>query len=169
VIANDIQSVASRYGVTVTIPELECDIDAQIAALLDPDHPKEAVFLARGNSLGNRKLPPWIFVECRAEGTLLTNRAHVAASFQAAEPLTDDLLAAILGYPESKADLIGRGDPLVAQALDAKGCVVFEAGCSKAGLDAALAAAAEQVPEGGCVHMTTVEDALGRRIRGNLT
>lgn len=163
---HEVFALASREGVSVTFPELQCDIDAQISALLDTDHPKNCVFLCRDQPAPNWTLPDWIFVERRPEGTLLTDSAHIAAMYRTADWVTDELIAAILGYPEPKSLLIGRNDVLVAQALDKNGCVVFEALCSKAGLDAALAAAAQQVPLNGCVHMTTPQDALARRIRG---
>lgn len=165
-ITPEVYAAASRHGVSITVPELECDIDAQIQALLDPDHPKNCVFLARGNSLGDRKLPGWIFIEQRREGTLITDSAAMSAMFRTVDDVTDDLLAAMLGYPEAKADVMATGHALVAQALDQVGNVVWEAGCSPAGLDAAMEAAKQQAPFGGCAHMTTVEHALARRLKG---
>lgn len=158
----------SRLGISVTIPELECDIDAQIRALIDPEHPKMCVFLAPGNTVGNRKLPSWIFVEHRPEGTLLTDSASVAATFRTIEWVTDEMLAAMLGYPESKGDVIDAGFGHVVQALDQDGCVVFEAATSHARLNETKEAALRQVPFGGGVHVTTPAAALARRFKGKM-
>lgn len=163
-----VMPTANRFGVSVTIPELECDIDAQIRALIDPEHPKMCVFLAPGNSIGARKLPSWIFVEKRPEGILLTDSASVAATFRTIEWITDELLAALLGYPETKADVLDAGEGRVVQALDKDGCVVFEAATSRFHLDETKAAAQSQVPQGGSVHVTTAEAAIARRFRGKM-
>jgi hypothetical protein len=167
-IQTSLMAAPSHFGISVTIPELECDIDAQIRALLDPEHPKMCVFLAPGNSIGNRKLPSWIFVEKRPEGILLTDSASVAATFRTIEWITDDLLAAMLGYPETKADVIECGFGSVVQALDKDGNIVFEAAASRRRLDETKEAAQRQVPQGGSVHVTTPEAALARRFRGKM-
>lgn len=159
---------SGRFGVSVTIPELECDIDAQISALIDPEHPKQCVFLAPGNNIGSRKLPNWIFVEKRPEGILLTDSAAIAATFRTVEWVTDELLAAMLGYPEAKADVLEAGGGPVVQALDQHGCVVFEAATSRFHIEEAKAAAQRQVPAGGAIHVTTAEAALARRFKGKM-
>jgi len=157
-------TTASRFGVSVTIPELESDIDAQIRALADPNHPKHCVFLARGNVLGNRKLPDGLFVETRREGTLVTDNRHIAQAFKLAEFITDGFIAEMLGYPESKADVLLTDDGLVVQALDKDGNVIFEAACSQAKIAETIAAANAQVTEGGKVDVKSPYHALSRRL-----
>lgn len=150
-------------SVSATMREPECDIDAQLRALVDEDHPKVAVFLAPENALGNRKLPDWLFVEKRAEGTLITTSATLAAHFQELDHLTDNHMAAILGYPETKGEVLKTGDATVVQALDANGCVVFEAAASYQRLPLTVAAAKQQMPPGGKINVTTLFQALNRR------
>lgn len=157
---------ASRRGVSATLPELDRDIDAQLRALADPDHPKRAVFLARGNDLGCRKLPAGLFVERRAEGTLVTDCANLAHHFRDLEFVTDAHLAEILGYPEVKADVLEAGDGYVVQALDRDGCVIFECAVTYRGLYSGMGAASEQVPADGRLEVTTIQSALSRRIAG---
>lgn len=161
----EILELASEFGVSRTLPELETDIDAQLEALFDPDHPKRAVFLARDNDLGQRKIPPHIFVERRPEGTLLTNSPAIADIYKNLEMVTDDDLAVILGYPESKTDVMRAEYGVVVQAFDAKDRVVFEAAASPMGVNATVSSAIDQMPVGGRIEVTTIERALARRIK----
>ena len=151
---------------SITMPELERDIDAQLRCLTDPLHAKCAVFLARGNSLGDRVLPAGLFVESRTEGTLVTVSAALAATFRLEDHVTDELLAAILGYPEAKADVLEIGDGVVVQALDRDGCVILEMASSRFGIDAARDAAFQQMPPGGRVAVVSPDAAMTRRISG---
>lgn len=162
----EILVAASRLGVSSTVPELERDIDAQLHLLMDQDHPKNAVFLARGNSIGDRRFPPGIFVERRAEGTLITDSAAIAATYRLSDFVTDDLLAAILCYPEPKADAMESGDALVVQTIDKAGCVIFEAASSQAYVQATLNEAERQCPCGGHTAVVSPQAALSRRIAG---
>lgn len=163
--SREILELASEFGVSRTLPELEQDIDAQLEALYDPDHPKRAVFLARENHLADRKIPRGITVEQRPEGTLITNSIQIALIYRALEIVTDADLAAILGYPETKADVMRAGHGNVVQALDSRDRVIFEAAASPIGLDATICAAIEQMPEGGRIHIDTIEHALARRLK----
>lgn len=160
----EILAEASRWGVSLTLPELESDIDAQIRCLIDPEHVKQCVFLARGNSLGGRKLPGGIFVETRPEGTLLTDSAAIAAAYRNLEWITDTMIAEILGYPESKSDLMMRDDVTVIQALDAQKAVIFEAAASIRRMNETIAVAAAQMPFGGQVIAISPDAALARRL-----
>lgn len=162
----ELLKAGSRIGVSVTIPELEKDIDAQLVCLCDPEHPKTAVFLARGNSLGDRKLPPGIFVESRAEGTLVTDSANLAAMYRLEDHITDELLAAMLCYPQAKADVMEYGEGLVVQAVDKAGCVIFECAVSQDFIQAALGEAERQLPPGGHTAVVSPQAALARRISG---
>lgn len=161
---SDIVQLASEFGVSKTLPELKGDIDAQMKALLDPDHPKQAVFLARGQELPNWTIPAGIFVETRPEGTLITDSALLAAAFSTAEVLTDAHLAEILGYPVSKAEVMRAGGGAVVQAIDENGYVVFEAATTQDLLKTTMEAAENQVPMGGHVCVTTIEAAIARRM-----
>lgn len=162
----ELLKAGSRIGVSVTIPELEKDIDAQLRCLCDPDHPKSAVFLARGNSLGARKFPPDIFVETRTEGTLITDSASMAAMYRLEDHISDGLLAAMLCYPQAKSDVMECGDGLVVQAIDKAGCVIFECAASQNYIQAALDEAERQIPPGGHTAVVSPQAALARRIAG---
>lgn len=155
--------LASRIGVSVTIPEPERDIDAQLRALQDRQHPKVAVFLARGNRLGNRRIAPAVRVLARAEGTLLTTDRKRAKFFATRPMITDDDLAFLLGYPEAKADVIASGDGIVVQAQDANGCVITEAFASSKRVSETIRALESHVPFCGRLKVLTLADALARR------
>lgn len=163
---DEVYALASRIGVSPTLPERECDIDAQLAALADPEHPKRAVFLARGNELGSRKLPRHLFVERRREGTLITDSSNMALHFRQLDHVTDSDLAGMLCYPETKADVIEAGGGYVVQARTKDDCVVYEAACSSNYLGATLDVARRQVPKGGVVDVVSIQEALARRIGG---
>ncbi|WP_298800100.1 hypothetical protein [uncultured Devosia sp.] len=155
----------SRRAVMPTVRELDRDIEAQLRALMDEDHPKKAVFLAAGTEL-KWGLPVWVFVERREEGTLITVSAELAYIFKTMPKVTDGALAAMLGYPEAKADVLDSGGGAVVQARDRDGNVIWEAFASYARMQLSIDAAARQVPAGGDVHVTTAELALQRRFSG---
>ncbi len=159
--------IASRIGVSTTVPEPERDIDAQIRALVDPAHPKTTVFLAVGNSLGERRIDPMIRVVERREGVLLTSDNRIARAFAAKPAITDDDLAEFLGYPESKADVLARGGGLVVQARDVDGYVVTEAFASSARVGETIRALAPHVPLFGQLKILTSMAALARRMGGS--
>jgi hypothetical protein len=127
------------------------DIRAQVGALVDPIHPKDAVFIARGNA----------FVVERDEGLLITTNKAKADAYRAADPLTDSDLAAILGYPEAKADVMASGGGVVVQALDKDGNVVTEAAASLAGCVRTMQA----LKDHGRLQVVSPLDALARRVR----
>lgn len=137
------------------------DIQAQIAALIDPQHPKKAVFLAPGNLPDH--LPDVLAIH-RPEGTLLTENEALAHLYRSANPLTDDLMAEILGYPEPKSSVCFDPYPLVVQALDMNGCVITEAASSHAHSAETITELQRHVPKGGRLNITTLTDALNRRI-----
>lgn len=155
---------ASRTGVSVTLPEPAKDIAAQIRALRDPDHPKRAVFLCRGNR-ADREMTHGLYVAERDEGTLVTASLETAEMFLAADCITDADLAILLGYPEDKASVMASPDPEIVQAVDAQGCVIFEALASRANLGLTIAAAEAQKPSGGLVVVNTMLSVTRRRIQ----
>ena len=158
--------LASRIGVSATIPEPEKDIDAQLRALQDRKHPKVAVFLARGNRIGDRRIASSVQVITRAEGTLLTTDKKRARYFASRPMITDDDLAFLLGYPETKADVLASGDGIVVQARDADGCVITEAFASRERVSETIRALESHVPFCGRVEVLTPSAALTRRIAG---
>jgi hypothetical protein len=124
-------------------PEPASDIAAQVRALLDPEHPKDAVFVAAGNMAA--LLPVLDLVQAapnaqmvhHPSGTLLTTNSEKAVDF-ARPGSDDDTVAAILGYPEPKSSLLAAmmtGEVCVVQARDADGNVVVEALASNARKD----------------------------------
>jgi hypothetical protein len=97
---------------------------------------------------------------------LITDSAALAASYRLADFVTDELLAAILCYPECKADAMEAGDALVVQAIDSAGCVVFEAAASPAYVQVTLDEAERQLPPGGHTAVVQPQAAIARRIAG---
>jgi len=162
--ALNVSELASRISVSASIPEPESDIDAQLKALQDPAHPKVAVFLAPGNEVGDRRIGPDVEVVRRREGTLLTTDPKRADYFETRPMITDDDLAVLLGYPETKADVFARGGGLVVQARDADGHVITEAYASGQRLAETVAALRAHVPLPGRLQVMTPADALARRV-----
>jgi hypothetical protein len=156
--------LASRISVSASTPEPEGDVDAQLKALHDPSHPKVAVFLASGNEIGDRSLGPAVQMVRRREGILLTTDPKRAAHFKTRSMVTDDDLALLLGYPESKADVFGRGGGLVVQARDAEGHVITEAYASLQRLADTVAALNGHVPFAGRLLVLAPAEALARRV-----
>lgn len=147
-------------------PEPVADVVAQINAALDPLHPKPAAFVVPGNVVPGR-LPPSAHVVSRPEGTLITLDAALAAQFAAGAD--DATMAAVLGYPESKLDVIRNcaGDcarALAVQARDAEGNVVSEALCSPSGLSRTVAVMSAHVPAGGQLKILTPTAGIERRL-----
>jgi hypothetical protein len=137
-------------GVTPSSREPACDILAQIRALLDPSHPKDAIFIAAGNE-GEvpDRLDPSITVVFRLEGSLLTINRVKAQLFQSKQYLADADLAEILGFPENKVDAVASGAAIAIQARDADGNVVAEAVTSPEMAGTTEKAMRAQVPIGG--------------------
>ena len=156
--------LASRISVSASTREPEGDIDAQLRALHDPSHPKVAVFLALGNEIDERPLGADVEVVRRREGVLLTTDPKRADHFRTRSMITDDDLALLLGYPESKADVFSRGGGLVVQARDAEGHVVTEAFASLQRLADTVAELKRHVPLSGRLLVLAPADALARRL-----
>lgn len=148
-------------SVPETTPEPQGDIEAQVGSMLDPNSPKDAVFIARGTAVPEG-LPPEVQVIEREEGTLLTTNPEKAQVFGSAEQMTDEMVAEILGIPKSKAEVLQNTDqPGVTQARDAEGNVVNEAVTD--GTGANEAAVGQTVPPGGTQTTTTPEQAQAER------
>lgn len=110
-------------GLLNTTPEPMQDILAQLRALQDPNHPKDAVYLAQGT-----QAPPFSMQPLqRPEGSLYTNNPMKAQAFMNPN-LDDDGMAEILGYPVPKSQI--GPDGMVVQATDPRGNVITEAATS---------------------------------------
>jgi hypothetical protein len=148
------------------------DIRAQLAAVMDPAHPKAACFMVPQDA----HLVPLVlnaFIEARPEGTLVTTDEALADLFRYApdDPYDfDRTMAQILGYPEDKALVVSRcrGEPAVharaVQARDAGGHVVCETFASPQGFLGACEAMAKHVPPGGQLVILGAAGAIARRI-----
>lgn len=139
-----------QFGVTPSTREPACDIAAQISALLDPAHPKDAVFIAAGNE-GEipGDLDQSLMVVARPIGIFLTTNSVKADLFQTKRSLADADLAHLLGFPETKAKAVESGAPIAFQARDRIGSVVAEAITSPAMAGETQSAIGAQVPAGG--------------------
>jgi len=153
-------------------PEPEGDIRAQFRALLDRDHPKEAVFVVPED---RERVPsaPGLLVEHRREGSLYTRREGLAVMFCCApsdELGFDRAMARILGLPQDKRAVFQNceGRPMararIVQACDADGWVVTEAAAGPDQLQKTSEALQPHVPPGGTLRVMTPIEALGRRM-----
>ena len=135
-----------------------CDLLAQFAAYTDPEHPKRAVWVTRG-----QPIPAWPDM-----GRMYTFQAgYLWASAADAELLrqdeTEETLARILDYLEPKSAIrrqLAQWWPVI-QARDADGCVVFEAISSWGRAGEAMRHAARY----GRLHVLTMFEVLQRRRR----
>jgi hypothetical protein len=154
-------------------PEPEGDIRAQLRAMLDPDHPKRAVFVVPQDRERVARPGPKVFAETRPEGTLFTRSDQLATSFLCApsdEAGFDRMMAKILGLPQDKQSVFRAcdGRPMarakIVQATDADGWVVTEAAAGPDQLKETSEALQKHVPPGGSLRVMTPIEALGRRM-----
>jgi len=153
-------------------PEPKGDIRAQLAAVMDPDHPKRACFVVPEDA-GQIPYVLNAFIEARAEGTLVTRDEDWANAFRCFPSETvafDRSMADILGYPEAKDRVIAAcgGRPVAnaraVQVWDVDGWVIIEAFASPAGLRETKAELERHVPPGGSMNVLTPIEAIGRRL-----
>lgn len=146
------------------------DICAQINAMLDPEHPKLAVFVVPSNvSVIPRVLhPDNICIVHRDDGTLVTADKERADLYRQHGPV-DALMAWILGYPQDKTEAVAAcgGNPLLAravQARDAAGNVITEAFVAPGLVSHTSRALSDHVPSGGVVVVLPAAESIIRRI-----
>lgn len=110
-------------AITPTEQEPLCDIKAQFKALIDPDHPRRAVWVSSENQLP--LTPPGL---CRVDldaGTLYASEHDCGRLMD--DP-SEEMLADILGYTEAKSGILRQTAAWlpVVRARDAEGHVVWE-------------------------------------------
>lgn len=147
------------------VPEPAGDLRAQLAAVLDPSHPKAAMLVVPGNVVP--AVPGDVCVITRPQGTLITRDLALAHDFIWGKTSEADM-AQLLGYPEHKDAVVMAcgGDLSLAravQARDAEGNVVTEAFASPAGFERTKTAIATHVPPGGSLVVLTPAAAILRR------
>ena len=155
----------------VPVPESAGDIRAQLAAVMDPHHPKRAC-LVMPEDHGQIPYVLNAHYATRPEGTLVTTFAPAALMFEAAEAgeAFDRTMAVLLGIPEDKHSVAQRcdGRPELysrsVQARDAEGNVISEAFASPQGLHATVVALEGHVPPDGALVIMKPVDAISRRI-----
>lgn len=155
----------------IPVPEPPGDIRAQLAAVLDPQHAKQACFLVPEDAQ-NLTIPEGgidgLLVVRRAEGVLVTTDPARAGMFE--RSATDATMAEILGYPENKDQIVARvpappgQHARCVQARTLTGHVVTEACCSGIGLLPTCTELARHVPPGGEMIITTPTAAIARRV-----
>jgi hypothetical protein len=150
------------------VPEPAADICAQIKAMMDSEHPKQAVLIVPGNE-APAATAAGVYRVDRPAGVLMTRDPHRALAF--ADHSDDDAaMAWILGYPEHKAAVVAAccGEPIrlarAVQARDAEGNVVTEAFTSPVGLERTIEAISAHVPKGGELLIMTPTEAITRRL-----
>jgi hypothetical protein len=82
-----------------SIPAPPAPLAAQLRALTDPRHPRDAMFLPKG-APEPRQLHPRVQRIARREGTLLTTNPVKGAAFAAAQHIDDPLMARLLATPQ---------------------------------------------------------------------
>lgn len=137
--SGDFMTAASGGHLSKTTPEPSSDLHAQIRAVMDPNHPKQAALLNHG--------------------VLFTNNPHIASA--AADGLDDDRMAGILGYPSTKGQAMASSNPRALQARDSSGNVVHEAVVPEA--SGGIAAMSRHVPAGGSLADISPAEAQQRR------
>lgn len=154
------------------VPEPVGDVRAQLAAALDPEHPKRACFLVPEDAARLTGKPPGVHVVIRSEGALVTAHKMLAELFRLApaEPQAfDRSMATLLGLPEAKPDIDERcrGIPALCravQARDGEGHVVHEAVTSHLRFFDTVEAVQAHVPPGGQLAILHPAAALSRRV-----
>ncbi len=150
------------HGIGANFPEPASDIHAQIAALGNPHHPKDAVFVSRGDEGAiPHGLPPGIAVIRRPEGVLLTTNRGKAEAFQSPH-LTESGMAHILGYAQDKDGMRAAGNAVGVQARDHQGNVITDAAASRDHIGAMVRALAPHA-QGGSISITHPSVVIARR------
>jgi hypothetical protein len=152
---------------TLLVPEPPRDIEAQLLAAIDVDHPKRACFCVPADQY---LIPPSIdaYVTRRPEGTLVTLHKRLAEAFE--RSADDTTMAWILGYPEPKPVIAERCQGMdasrarVVQARDAEGNVITEATASPWGFLETCDALESHVPEDGQLVIMLPITAISRRV-----
>lgn len=152
-------------GLSKPLREPRRDLLAQIRALLDPQHPKLCVFIPEGKSEVTRlDFPKDAFVVHRKEGIFITLSSFIAEALWDRETITEDDMAKLLDYPQSK-DKIDPDLAVVVQAKDAQGCVITECLVNKDKLQLALDRLGKHKPKDGTLEVHSPAEVLARRMR----
>ena len=153
----------SLLSVSRTIPEPIEDLTAQLRAVCDPAHPKRSMFIAAGTKQ-RPIIPQGVYVAMREAGVLISADIVPAVVFLHARPLTDIVMALVLGYPQPKSDVMNHGDGVVMQATDADGNVITECVVTPDYVEKASMVLGSHVIPGGRLLKLHPADVLARRI-----
>ena len=158
---------------TVTTPEAESDINAQLNAIADPTSAKASTWVAGTSArIATTAEAPNTAIEISIKGTtawaaFIPGKGTIySKSKDVVEEVinsnaSDKALQLALGYSKAK-DEVPDGD-LVVQVFDAQNNVISEEITDTDSLPGALSAAADIQPEGGRIGQTTLEKALEER------
>lgn len=165
-------AAASEQQVSPSTPEPIEDIGAQLDAMSDPASARQAVFVAHGNEaqIPMDRVPPDAFVaKRRYHGTLITYDEREAKRFRTGK-WTDADTARVLGYSETKADVIAAGqEPVVVEARTPEGAVAAQQIATPRNARAAAVAVKKQARAGAQVVATTPQQAQADRSARVLT
>lgn len=158
---------SSEEQVSPSTAEPQADIEAQVAALADPQSERDTVFIAGdqyGDQRGQRGLPAGATeVYRKGVGTLITTSPAKAKRFKTGR-LNDKTLQEILGYAQNKADVMRAGkEPVVVQAKTKTGAVAAEQLASPDKVPAARKAVKKLARKGAKVVETTPQQAQAER------
>lgn len=166
--AQHLQNLQQSLGTAKppTIPEPASDIAAQLREMHNPDSTRDAVFVSKGGTIPPGAAGPGVLFAQRPEGTLITTNRQKAEAFRGAREINDDLMAQLLGHPQSKTDVmndVAQGkSAFVVQAFDKQGNVVAESTATQDGLQATIDAVKKQAPDAE-IRVNSPEDVARRR------
>lgn len=149
--------------ITLTEREPRCDIEAQFRALIDPDHPKRAVWISLGTPihvLAQFAVADGVYRLDTHWGTFFGSE-HACGRLED-EP-TEEMLSKLLDYTEPKSWILlapALWYPVV-QARDDKDCVVWEQVSSWERLTQAI----ERARLYGTLEIMTIGETHRRRLR----
>ena len=148
---------ASSEPLKPTAREPLCDLKAQVAALVDPQHPKRAVWISEGTPL--YPLPDGFCGLELSAGTLYASEHDCG---RLADDPTEETLSDLLDYVVPKSAIIHLPTEMlcVAQARDKNDNVILEMMVNFGRLDAALARCRVY----GKPIWLSVDDCLTRRL-----
>lgn len=159
-------AAASAQQVSPSTPEPTEDVAAQLDAMADPATGRQAVYVAAGNEaqIPMDRVPPDAFVVKRRDrGTLITYDEREAKRFRTGK-WTDADNARVLGYSETKADVIAAGgEPVVVEARTPEGAVAAQQLATPTNARAAAAAVAKQARKDAVVVASTTQQAQADR------
>lgn len=143
-------------------PEPQRYVDAQLAALLDPQSKRDTILITPGSPMPS-SIPDGLTVAQTSRGVVITsNPKKVKIIDQGSER---DVGMALFGYAYDQA----KGFDQVAVAMDRNGTPVAELAIKPGQEQKAMRAASKLMPQNGLLDMIGRSDAVNNRVQGLLS